>query len=131
MYDGQLTTHRPPHNVGQFNSINLELIQQIFEEAIMKFIRKFTEEERVKIVEEVLSCGSNALIAAKYNINKVQLSYWKCNYRRYGQTLKPKENKELTNVLPDYKKKCKELMKEKQELELEIAVLRDMLKKRA
>lgn len=37
----------------------------------MKFIGKFTEEERVKIVEEVLACGSNALIANKYNINQV------------------------------------------------------------
>ena len=26
----------------------------------MRFARKFTEEERVKIVEEVLECGSNS-----------------------------------------------------------------------
>lgn len=95
----------------------------------MKFTRKFTEEERVKIVQEILECGSNSLIAAKYNINPMQLSNWKCNYRRYGQTLKPKNKKCLEEPIPDYKSKCKELLKEKQELELEIAVLRDMLKK--
>ncbi|SFU64857.1 Transposase [Clostridium sp. DSM 8431] len=95
----------------------------------MKFTRKFTEEERVKIVEEVLACGSNALIAAKYDINQVQISYWKCNYRRYGQTLKPKEAKALDKPIPDYKAEYKALLKEKQELELEVAILRDMLKK--
>lgn len=95
----------------------------------MRFTRKFTEEERVKIVEEVLSYGSNALIAAKYDINPVQLSYWKSNYRKYGQTLKPKEPKPLDEPIPNYKTRCKVLLKEKQELELEVAVLRDMLKK--
>ncbi len=34
----------------------------------MRFIKKFTEENRVKIVQEVLECGSNSLISAKYNI---------------------------------------------------------------
>lgn len=96
----------------------------------MKFKRKFTEEERVKIVEDVLSCGSNSLIAAKHDINYVQLSTWKNNYRRYGQTTKPKEEKELSEIIPDYKNSYKKLLKEKQELELEIAVLREMLKKK-
>jgi len=31
-----------------------------------KFVRRYTEEERVKIVEEALSCGSNSLVEAKY-----------------------------------------------------------------
>lgn len=95
----------------------------------MRFIRKFTEEERVKIVEEILECGSNTLIAAKYNINHVQLSTWKNNYRRYGQTLKPKEPKLLNKPIPDYKKEYLALSRKNAELELEIAVLRDMLKK--
>ncbi|WP_010297276.1 helix-turn-helix domain-containing protein [Clostridium senegalense] len=50
------------------------------------FIRKYTEEERVKIVEEALTCGSNSLVAAKYNIYSGLVSNWKCNYRRYKQT---------------------------------------------
>jgi hypothetical protein len=32
--------------------------------------------------------------------------------------------------MPDYKKQCALLTKEKKELELEVAVLRDMLKKK-
>lgn len=95
----------------------------------MRFNRKFTEEERVKIVEEILECGSNSAIAAKYNINPMQLSNWKCCYRRYGQTLKPKTKKSLDKPIPDYKKKCTILEKQNHELELEIAVLRDLLKK--
>ncbi|WP_244833550.1 helix-turn-helix domain-containing protein [Clostridium sp. BJN0001] len=95
----------------------------------MKFIRKFTEEERVKIVEETLACGSNSLIAAKYDINSHQISYWKCNYRRYGKTLKPKKAQVLSEKIPDYKKEFIALKKRNNELELEIAVLRDMLKK--
>lgn len=31
-----------------------------------KFVRRYTEEERVKIVEGALSCGSNSLVEAKY-----------------------------------------------------------------
>lgn len=95
----------------------------------MRFIRKFTEEERVKIIEETLACGSNSLVAAKYDINSHQISNWKCNYRRYGRTLKPKEPLALSNPIPDYKKECTALKNRNKELELEIAVLRDMLKK--
>jgi len=55
-----------------------------------KFTRKFTEEERVAIVKEPLEYGNNALVAAKYDINPKLLSTWKGNYRRYQQTLKPR-----------------------------------------
>ncbi len=53
-----------------------------------KFIRQFTEEERVAIVNETSECGSNALVAAEYNLNLQMPSTWKGNYRRYQQTLK-------------------------------------------
>ena len=96
----------------------------------MRFIRKFTEEQRVKIVEEVWECGSNSLIAAKYDLNYALLSKWKSCYRRYGQTMEPKEDKILEEPISDYKKRCKQLLKEKQELELEVAVLQDLLKKK-
>jgi transposase-like protein len=96
----------------------------------MNLIRKYTEEERVKMVEEALQYGSNSLIAAKYNINPVLLCKWKSCYRKYGQTLEAKQPKELDSPILDYKKQCSLLTKEKKELELEIAVLRDMLKKK-
>lgn len=96
----------------------------------MKFVRKYSEEERLKMVEECLQFGSVALIASKYDINPRLLSRWKCCYRRYGQTLPPKEAKTLDEPIPDYKKKCSVLESEKAELQLEIAVLRDLLKKK-
>jgi transposase-like protein len=96
-----------------------------------KFVRRYTEEERVKIVEEALSCGSNALVEAKYNLNKSLLSRWKCNYRRYKQTLKPKDTKEpkTDEIIVDYKKEYKKTQEKCKKLELEVAVLRDLLKK--
>ncbi|MDD3223417.1 MAG: transposase [Clostridium sp.] len=96
----------------------------------MNFIRKYTEEERVKMVKEALQYGSNSLVAAKYNINPVLLCKWKSCYRKYGQTLMQKKSKELDNPIPDYKKQCALLTKQKSELELEIAVLKDLLKKK-
>lgn len=94
-----------------------------------RFIRKFTEEERVSIVVEALECGSNALIASKYNINPNQLSNWKNNYRRYHQTTKPKDCSEK-EIIQDYKKAYLKAIEENKEKDLEIAVLRDLLKKR-
>ena len=94
-----------------------------------RFIRKFTEEERVSIVVEALECGSNALIASKYNINPQQLSNWKSNYRRYHQTIKPKDCEEK-EIITDYKKAYLKVVEENKEKDLEIAVLRDLLKKK-
>jgi len=96
-----------------------------------KFIRKFTEEERVEIVKEVLECGSNALIAGKYDIHKGLISNWKCNYVRYKQTLKPKESKEVSDEeqIVNYKREYKKSEEKCKDLELEVAILRDLLKK--
>lgn len=93
-----------------------------------RFIRKFTEEQRVSMVVEALECDSNALVCSKCDINSQQLSNWKSNYRRYHQTLKPKDCKEK-EIIKDYKKEYLKLVEENKEKDLEIAVLRDLLKK--
>ena len=92
------------------------------------FKRRFTEEQRIAYVNEVLESGSNVLIAKKYNINEVQLSYWVNNYRRYGRTLPPKEPKD-PKLIPNYKKEYEKAQEKIKEQELEIAILRDLLKK--
>lgn len=94
-----------------------------------KFIRKYTEEQRLSYVNEVLECGSNILIAKKYDINAVLLSKWVTTYRRYGQTIAPKEPVEK-EIIPNYKKEYKKLKKELDEKDLEIQILRDLLKKK-
>ncbi|WP_010291423.1 helix-turn-helix domain-containing protein [Clostridium senegalense] len=96
------------------------------------FIRKYTEEERVKIVEEALACGSNSLVAAKYNIHSGLVSNWKCNYRRYKQTLKPKNATQPKDeeIIVDYKKEYKKTKEKCKDLELEVAILHDLLKKK-
>jgi len=94
-----------------------------------KFIRKFTEEERVSYVKEALEAGSNILIAKKYSIHPNLLSKWINNYRRYQQTLEPKEVVK-NEVIPNYKKEYKRMQKDLEEKELEIKILRDLLKKK-
>lgn len=94
----------------------------------VRFKRRFTEEQRVAYVNEVLESGSNVLIAKKYDINQVQLSYWVNNYRRYRQTLPPKEPKEQ-KAIPNYKKEYKKAQEKIKEQELKIAILEDLLKK--
>lgn len=95
----------------------------------VRFIRKFTEEERAAIVEETLEFGSNELIAAKHGLSSALIANWKGNYRRYHQTLKPKVPKE-ENIIVNYKKEYKRLVEETKEKDLEIAILRDLLKKK-
>lgn len=94
-----------------------------------RFIRKFTEEERVEFVNEVLQSGSNILIAKKYDIHPGQLSRWVNNYRRYGTTIAPKEPVEK-EIIVNYKKEYNKLIKELEEKELENNILRDLLKKK-
>ena len=91
------------------------------------FKRRFTEEQRVKYVNEVLESGSNVLIAKKYDINQVQLSSWVNNYRRLGnsKTKEPKDQK----IIPNYKKEYEKAQDKIKEQELKIAILEDLLKK--
>lgn len=95
----------------------------------VKFKRTFTEEDRISYVKEVLECGSNILVAKKYDINQVQLSTWVNNYRRYSQTLTPKKPKDV-DIIPNYKKEYKKVIEQLKEKELEIAILKDLLKKK-
>jgi len=94
-----------------------------------KFTRKFTEEQRVGYVKEVLETGSNILIAKKYDLHPHLLSKWVNNYRRYQQTLKPKVVEEKETI-PNYKKEYSKLKKEVADKDLEIQILRDLLKKK-
>lgn len=98
----------------------------------VKFKREFSEEQRVKFVTEALEIGSNIVIAKKYNINQVLLSRWLNNYRRYGQTLEPKDAAEDNNnkTIPNYKKEYKKAAEKVDELELKVKILEDMLKKK-
>ena len=95
----------------------------------MKFRRIFTEAERQAYVMEVLESGTSIFVSKKYDINKVLLSRWVCNYRKYHQTLAPKDKKEK-EIIPNYKKAYNKLKNDLLDKELEIAVLRDLLKKK-
>ena len=93
------------------------------------FKRKFSEEERIRIVNEVLECGSNTTIAKLRKVHQVQLSRWVTNYRRYGVTIMPKEPK-IKEVIPNYKKEYEKMKKDIADKDLEIQVLRELLEKK-
>jgi transposase len=95
---------------------------------VVKFTRRFTEEQRIKYVNEVLESGSNILIAKKYDLHQGLLTKWVSNYRKYGQTLKPKEPK-CSKVIPNYKKEYKKAIEKIDDLELKVKILEDLLKK--
>ncbi|NEU06680.1 transposase, partial [Clostridium senegalense] len=54
------------------------------------------------------------------------------NYRRYKQTLKPKNATQPKDeeIIVDYKKEYKKTKEKCKDLELEVAILRDLLKKK-
>lgn len=95
-----------------------------------KFTRSYTEEQRLSYVTEVLQTGSNILIAKKYDIHPSLLSKWVTTYRRYGVTLAPKKPVEK-EIIPNYKKEYDKMKKELEEKELEINILRDLIKKKS
>ncbi len=93
------------------------------------FKRKYSEEERARIVNEALEYGSNILIAKKYELNADLLSRWLNNYRRYGVTIMPKEPK-IKKIIPNYKKEYEKMKKMIDDKDLEIEVLRELLEKK-
>lgn len=97
----------------------------------VKFKRDFSEDEKIKFVTEALEMGSNIVVAKKYKINPVLLSRWINNYRRYGQTIEPKDAADNSNeIIPNYKKEYKKAVEKIDELELKVKILEDMLKKK-
>ena len=82
------------------------------------FKRRFTEEQRVKYVNEVLESGSNVLIAKKYDKS---LEETRC----YLEPKEPKDQK----IIPNYKKEYEKAQDKIKEQELKIAILEDLLKK--
>lgn len=95
------------------------------------FKRNFTEDYRVKVVKEVLETGESGLVARRYDLHPNLVSRWVSNFRKYGQTtVSPNTSKTDKDpekqILENENQNLKKLLGEK---ELEIKILRDLLKK--
>lgn len=94
--------------------------------------KQLTEEFRVKVVKEALETGEQGIVARRHDIHPVTLSRWINNYKKYGKTTVSKQTSKTTNkdvksqILEKENEQLKKLLGEK---ELEIQILRDLLKK--
>lgn len=77
---------------------------------------KYSEQEKLKIIEEAKDSGNIVNVAQKYSISDASIHYW---IKKFGKTKKKKdmniENKKLKKQLGDSK--------------LENSILKDLLKK--
>lgn len=90
----------------------------------------YTQEFKQQIIKEAIETGNCSVVARRYDINPNVLTRWVREFKNNGNILSNTSNSALTN--PDAKQieaennKLKKLLGEK---ELEIEILRDLIKK--
>ncbi|SMF66946.1 Transposase and inactivated derivatives [Paenibacillus uliginis N3/975] len=92
------------------------------------------DELRIQVVEEALERGNVALTARKHGLSPYSLYKWVKQYRdEVEMTMSRKKNMDRLEVQPqttgDWKEKYEQATKLIGEKELEIAILRDLVKK--
>jgi len=93
--------------------------------------RTFSEDYRVKVVKEVLETGETGLVARRHDLHPKLVSRWVNNFKKYGKTT-VSTNTSKTDKDPEkqiLEKENQNLKKLLGEKELEIKILRDLLKK--
>lgn len=88
--------------------------------------RKYTNEERERIVDEALKLGNIKFVADKYGIRDTTIHYW-LKYSKNAKTTPPKELQKDNKNLKDQNSKLKQLLGEK---DLKIMMLEEMLRKK-
>ncbi|MBT9151783.1 MAG: hypothetical protein DDT40_01979 [candidate division WS2 bacterium] len=96
--------------------------------------KQYSPEMRIQIVKETLETGNASIVARRHEVAPSLVARWTKCYKRYG-TFYPQKGVPGTNGIgtsPDYKRMVQEndqLKKLLGEKDLEIAILRDLLKK--
>jgi transposase len=96
--------------------------------------KQYSPEMKMQIVKEAMETGNASLVARRHDLAPSLVARWTRCYKRYG-TFYPQKEASATNGSCnsfDYKKITKEneqLKKLLGEKDLEIAILRDLLKK--
>lgn len=96
--------------------------------------KHYSPEMKMQIVKEALETGNASIVARRHDIAPSLVARWTRCYKRYGAFYPEKEGPGTngSGIPPDYKKIAKEneqLKKLLGEKDLEIAILRDLLKK--
>ncbi|WP_318262829.1 transposase [Carboxydocella thermautotrophica] len=84
-------------------------------------------------MKEALETGNNAIVARRHELNPNMVSRWVREYKQGKHQSLPVEHSTINEIYPDYKQLTKEneqLKKLLGEKDLEIAILRDLVKKK-
>lgn len=96
--------------------------------------RHYPREQKLQIVKEAMETGNCALVARRYDISPNLVSRWTREYRRYGADAftgvagsnNNREDQKQLRALIIENERLKRMLGEK---DLEIAILKDLLKK--
>ena len=98
--------------------------------------RRHSAETKLKVVKEVLETGNAALVAIRHDLSSSMVSKWVRQYKQYVEAAfkgNNKGNEQLVGYtdkdyrkLEDENERLKKILGEK---DLEVAILRDLLKK--
>ncbi|GAW28870.1 transposase [Carboxydocella sp. ULO1] len=95
--------------------------------------RKYTAEFKNQVIKEALETGNNAIVARRHELNPNMVSRWVREYKQDKHHSLPVEHSIINEIYPDYKQLTKENEQPKKlldEKDLEIAILRDLVKKK-
>ena len=95
--------------------------------------RRHSAETKLQVVREALETGNGALVARRQELSASMVSRWVREYRKYGEPAFRGGNSKAVAMsnkgyyrLEDENERLKKILGEK---ELEVAILRDLLKK--
>ena len=96
--------------------------------------KQYSPEMKMQIVKETLETGNASIVARRHDVAPSLVARWTRCYKRYGTFYPPKKVPRTngSGTTPDYKRMVQEnehLKKLLGEKDLEIAILRDLLKK--
>ena len=95
--------------------------------------KQYSPEMKMQIVKEAMETGNASIVARRHDIATSLVARWTRCYKRYGNFYPQKDVPRSNGSSPDYKRMAQEneqLKKLLGEKDLEIAILRDLLKKR-
>jgi len=94
--------------------------------------KQYSPEMKMQIVKEAIETGNASIVARRHDIAPSLVARWTRCYKRYGNFYPQKDVPRSNSSSPDYKRMAQEneqLKKLLGEKDLEIAILRDLLKK--
>lgn len=96
---------------------------------------KYSDELKIQVVKEAMETGNASIVARRHDISPSLVNRWVGNYKRYG-TFYPLRDQVEIKLISSSSREHMAVMQENEKLkkllgekDLEIAILRDLLKK--